>query len=131
MRVEKERSRATGKNIFDGARHLFPHRPYYFGADVGEVAMQLLSKRGRIVRKGANLFRVRAIHGKRAQAFLVFKIAMDMQVARYTVFVRKFSERDGMVDRVLGHVAIGGPLAADNRQQARCIDVHRVIAREG
>ncbi len=61
-----------------------------------------------------------------------FQIAMDLADSCVVHCpVAQPAQRNGMVHAVLGHVAIRRPLSAGNRQQAGCIHVNDVIAREG
>jgi hypothetical protein len=54
--------------------------------------------------------------------------AVDVEGTRGALPVGKPRQRRCLVDGVLGHVAIGRPLAARERQQARGVDVDRVVA---
>ncbi len=55
---------------------------------------------------------------------------MDVEVAGLARNFVELAEGDGVVDAILGHVAIGGPFAADDGEQAGALDVDGVIARE-
>ena len=44
--------------------------------------------------------------------------------------IGQLAEGDGVVDAIFGHVAIGGPLAAGDGEQAVGIDMEDVIAGE-
>ena len=46
------------------------------------------------------------------------------------LFFGELGERRGLVDAVLGHVAIGGPFAAGDGEQAGVVDVDGVVAGE-
>ena len=46
VRIQEQRTRAPGKNVFDGASHLVSYRPDYFCFDVRQIRMQRLAERG-------------------------------------------------------------------------------------
>ena len=58
----------------------------------------------------------------------LFAISVNVQVACHAGFFIETSERDGVIDAILRHVAIGGPFAARDGEQAGIIDMDGVIA---
>ena len=56
---------------------------------------------------------------------------MDLQIFRRAGLIAKAAQGDGVIDGILGHVAIGSPFAAGDGEQAGGIHVNGVIAGDG
>ena len=120
----------TSQHIFNGSSHLFARGPRYFGGYVGKRRMELFSKGWCAGSKSEYLLRVGTVNLKISQRTRVFPIAVDMEVLCRAFDIGKLAQRDGVIDAVLGHVAISGPFAAGDSEQPRCVDVDDVIPRE-
>src|SRR5271170_3303243 len=58
-------------------------------------------------------------------------VAVNVQTSRDAGLFLQSTEGGGVVDTVLRHMPIGGPLSANDREQTGVINVNRVVARKG
>jgi hypothetical protein len=54
-----------------------------------------------------------------------------LEVFGLTFFLLKSPQKDRVIDRVLSHLAVGGPLAAHDRDESSLGDEYFVVARNG
>ncbi len=128
--VEEESAGASGEDVFDGAGELVARGPDDLGGDVGEGGMEALREAQVSGGEVVDGFGERAVDIEMAEVKGVLRIAVDGQVVGTAGALVERAEGDGVVDAILGHVAVGGPLAAGDGEQPVVVDVDDVVAGE-
>jgi hypothetical protein len=77
-----------------------------------------------------NRFSICTIHGQTAEFFRMLMVAVNVHGSRDTGFLLKSTKGGGMVDAVLCHMPIGCPLASNDREKTRVVNVNCVVARK-
>ena len=130
-RIEKQGARAARQDVFHGTRHFAARGPndlaprYRQAPDAAArpapdpraSGSWMASASDPYTRSGPNFSAARWNP-------CMFKCSVTQ------AFSGKLGQHGRLVDAVLGHVAIGGPFAAGNGQQAGLIDVDGVVARK-
>src|ERR1700733_16232333 len=104
-------------------------RPDNLGFDIGETRVHEFCELRVCLCEGEDGCGIGAVDGEAAE-LAGLRVAVNMRRGGDTGFFVEPAESDGVVDAVLGHVAIGCPLPSRNGEQTGVIDVDRVVARD-
>ena len=129
--VEEEGAGAAGEDVLDRARHLVAGGPDHFAEPVGEARVERLRPLRTLFREARECDRVRAVDRPIHRGLHLGGPAVEAQLCRAGRELRQSRQDGGLGHRVLAHAAVGRPLAAGDRHQARRGDEEGVIAGEG
>lgn len=116
--VEEEGAGASGEDIFYSASHFEASGPDDFGGEVGEIVIERGGEVGVFGEEELDGWGIGAVDGERAELGGVGVIAVDIEGAGEARFFGKIAEGGGVIDGVFRHVAIGGPFASGDTEEA-------------
>jgi hypothetical protein len=123
--VQQEGAGTAGEDIVEGACHFVANGPEDLAFEDGELGVNGCGA------EGENLRGLGAVDGEMSELGGVGVPAMDFEIASGARALVEHGDGGGLVDAILGHVAVGGPFAAGDRDEAGGIDVEGVVAGEG
>ena len=100
-------------------RHLLAHGPHDLSDAESETGMQLPAVFLRTADQRFYLFQIRSVDIKIMIEIGRLAISVNAQILSHAAGPSNESQRNGPVDRILRHPAIGRPLASDDRDQVR------------
>src|SRR4029434_2993800 len=117
--IEKQSACAASEDIIDSPRHLMPRGPDNLGAGNRQGLVKALAKVRLFVDELFDADGVGSVNSKGSELRAVSMESVNVQIARDAGALGQSREYDGVIDRIFGHAAIGGPLSAGNREHAR------------